>query len=137
VDSRDEDVIDFELTEGERTMLWRGLLEWGGPARCTNELAVAMGYADVPDMFEQQRRLADAVRSSQALSRFDWLRVVLATEIVFASDVVGSGCDWSTTTGLADTESLATLRSIQRKTTGEFRPLIGRGFGTRPMRPDR
>jgi hypothetical protein len=49
------------------------------------------------------------------LSRDDWRRVLLATEVVFASDVFGSGLDWSTTTGFSDADSISLLRSIQRK----------------------
>lgn len=40
---------------------------------------------------------------------------LLATEIVFASDVIGAGLDWIHTTGLSDGESIALLRSVQRK----------------------
>ncbi len=80
-----------------------------------------MGFAGVSDMFAEQRRPIDTIESSLAMSRFDWLRVLLATEIVFASDLVGSGRDWSITTGLPDDQTLVTLRSIQRKVTRELR----------------
>jgi hypothetical protein len=40
---------------------------------------------------------------------------LLAAESVFASDVVGSGLDWPTTTGIPDAESIAILRGLQRK----------------------
>lgn len=36
-------------------------------------------------------------------------------EIVFASDVFGSGIDWSTTVGRTDEETIRILRSLQRK----------------------
>jgi hypothetical protein len=49
------------------------------------------------------------------MTQRDWVRVVLATEIVFISDVIGSGHDWRHTTGLQDDETLRLLRSIQRK----------------------
>ncbi len=41
--------------------------------------------------------------------------MLLAVEIVFASDVVGSGLDWATTSGIPDEESIAILRRLQRK----------------------
>lgn len=123
--------MEFDLDDDERYLLRCGLNEWGGPARCTEELAVAMGFDSVNNMFSEQRRLIDAIDSASALSRLDWLRVVLATEIVFASNLVGSGMDWSITTGLSDEHSLATLRSVQRKVTRELRGLIGDGVGTR------
>jgi hypothetical protein len=49
------------------------------------------------------------------MTREDWRRTLLATEIVFASDVVGAGTDWPVTTGLSDQETVAALRAIQKK----------------------
>lgn len=129
-----EELIEFEFDDVERDMLWRGLLEWSGPARCTDELAVAMGYPDVNQMFAEQQRLKEAIKSEQPLSRFDWVRVVLGTEIVFASSLVGGGGDWSIMSGMSDELSIATLRSIQKKVTRELRGLIRDGFGTRAER---
>jgi hypothetical protein len=45
----------------------------------------------------------------------DWRRVLLSVEIVFASDVVGSGLDWRITSGISDEESVGLLRGLQRK----------------------
>ena len=39
----------------------------------------------------------------------------LAAAMDFASDVFGSGWDWSITTGLADEDTIRILRSLQRK----------------------
>jgi hypothetical protein len=107
--------IGVDLTDEERELLARGVIEWGGPARCTEELARAMGFASVADLFLRSDELIDAIRSKAPLTPRDWTRVLLLTEIVFASDVVGSGRDWPTTTGLSDAESLLLLRSVQRK----------------------
>jgi hypothetical protein len=41
------------------------------------------------------RRLKPLVLGGQPLSRRDWRRALIATEIVFASDVFGAGWDWS------------------------------------------
>jgi hypothetical protein len=49
------------------------------------------------------------------LTEEDWRRTLLATEIVFISDVVGAGTDWEVTTGLSDEETIKVLRAIQRK----------------------
>ena len=38
-------------------------------------------------------------------------------EFVFASDVFGSGIDWSITTGIPDRDAIETLRVLQRKFT--------------------
>lgn len=40
---------------------------------------------------------------------------MLAIEIVFVSDVVGSGLDWRFTSGLSDAKTIEILRSLQRK----------------------
>jgi hypothetical protein len=109
--------IAVDLTDVERTVLLNGLNEWGGPARCNEALAVAMGFASAQDLFDRRSDLAASVRAG-AMSADDWCRVVLATEIVFASDLVGSGCDWPITTGCSDEDTLAALRRIQRKLPG-------------------
>ncbi|MEU0791752.1 hypothetical protein ABZ342_16920 [Amycolatopsis sp. NPDC005961] len=62
------------------------LVEWGGPARCSDELA----------------------------------------EIVFVSDLAGTGCEWPTTTGLDDVVTLRTLRGIQRKLGKVVRAYYGK-----------
>lgn len=41
--------------------------------------------------------------------------MLIATEIVFASDVVGAGLDWPIVTGLRDDQTIALLRGLQRK----------------------
>src|SRR5690348_4193566 len=105
----DSPMIAIELTELERSVLIGGLNEWGGPARCTEALAVAMGFAGLDELHERRPELAGLVRAG-SMTAEDWCRVVLSTEIVFASDLVGSGYEWSTTTGLADDETLAALR---------------------------
>lgn len=108
--------IPVDLTPEERYVLARGLAEWGGPASPTDELALAMGFGSSEDLWRGKgRELREALRRGEHLTREDWRRTLLATEIVFASDVVGAGLDWSITTGLADEKSVRMLRTIQRK----------------------
>ena len=114
-----EDLLTIDLTGEERYVLFRGLAEWGGPAHATDALAIAMGFADVEDLLQEGRRLRTAIRAGQPLTRRDWRRALVATEIVFASDVFGSGCDWSITSGLSDDETVKTLRALQRKLARE------------------
>jgi hypothetical protein len=110
-----DELVEVALSDDERGLLQCGLLEWGGPARCTDALAVAMGFSDLADFDAERDRLRDALADGQPLTVRDWSRTLLATEIVFASDVVGSGLDWSITTGLRDHETIALLRRVQRK----------------------
>jgi hypothetical protein len=46
-------VVDADLGDEERFVLGPGLVEWGGPARCTDTMAIAMGFADVHDLFRE------------------------------------------------------------------------------------
>lgn len=80
-------------------------------------------------------RLLRSLEAGEPLTALDWCRAVLATEIVFASNLMGSGHDWMFTTGLSDERSIVLLRQIQRKLPSEVHSLIGTGFGT-PWRPD-
>jgi hypothetical protein len=116
------DLIDPGLTPDERYLLERGLAEWGGPASATDALAVAIGFRDVDDLLRGDgRRLKDALRGGENLTATDWRRTLLATEIAFASTVVGAGWDWRFTTGLSDEQSIALLRNTQRKLSHALR----------------
>ena len=123
------DELDIPLTEEERTVLRAGLIEWGGPARCTEEMASALGFASVSDLHEKTHVMASAVATGSPLTQVDWVRALLATEVVFASDVIGSGLDWSITTGLTDEETIRHLRGLQRKIPKAG--VLGVAFGSR------
>ena len=105
----------YNLTDDERKLLWRGLREWGGPASPTEAMAVAMGFRDVSDLLTEGSRIMADISERHPMPRADWRRALLATEIVFASDVVGAGVEWFTVTGMQDEETIRMLRSIQRK----------------------
>jgi hypothetical protein len=107
--------VAADLTEMERSILASGLLEWGGPASPTDDLARVLGFDDVRALYDQGRALAMSLRAGEPLTPADWRRALLATELAFASDVLGSGVDWSTTTGWRDDETIGYLRNIQRK----------------------
>ena len=105
----------LDLTDDERRLLERGTWEWGGPAYGTEALAVAMGFTDYDDFVHALPRLRVALEQGEPMSALDWIRLVLATEIAFVSDFIGSGTDWSVTSGRSDQESIAVLRGLQRK----------------------
>ena len=58
-----DDVIEVELTETERRVLSWGLIDWGGPASCTDEMAIAMGFSGVAGLFAESDRLTSAIAS--------------------------------------------------------------------------
>jgi hypothetical protein len=109
------DELHADLTDAERELLMRGLLEWGGPAAPTNEIANLIGFADVRTLYHEGGVIARRIRAGDSLAPRDWRRALLATEIAFASDPVGSGVEWPTTTGIPDGESIRLLRSVQRR----------------------
>jgi hypothetical protein len=75
-----------------------------------------MGFQSSEDLRRVKgRELCDALRLGEDLTQGDWRRTLLATELVFVSDVVGAGTDWQATTGLSDEETIKVLRAIQRK----------------------
>jgi len=108
-------MISIDLSPEERDLLRQGLLEWGGPARCSEEMAIAIGFRSVAELLEESVKIADILLTATSMRELDWRRVLLATEIVFVSNVVGSGIDWVNTTGMSDEETIAILRSVQRK----------------------
>jgi hypothetical protein len=110
--------LPADLTEAERALLARGLREWGGPAAPTDEVAHLLGFSNVQALLEESSSIARSLEAGESLTRVDWRRALISTELVFASDVVGSGVDWSTTTGLTDEETISLLRSVQRQLVG-------------------
>ncbi|WP_211275388.1 hypothetical protein [Actinoplanes rectilineatus] len=104
-----------DLTDDERYVLFRGLAEWGGPAHCPDALADAMDFTSAVVLLEEAQRLKPLIRDGQSLNRRAWRRALIATEIVFASDVFGAGSDWSITTGISDEDTVRILRSLHRK----------------------
>ena len=112
------DQVAVDLTIEERALLARGLREWDGPTRPTDELARVMGFTDIDDLDERGEHLAAAVERGDALTRGDWARALIATEFAFASDYYGAGWDWSIVAGFGDEETIRRLREVQLKLVG-------------------
>jgi hypothetical protein len=81
-------------------------------------MATALGFDSVADLLAEGYRIADDVSKGRPLTRRDWARALLATEVVFASDVLGSGHDWEATTGLDDASTIRVLRGVQLRLAG-------------------
>jgi hypothetical protein len=99
------ELVQVDLDDDERAFLRAALLDWGGPAAPTNGIATAMGFSDAQRLSSETWSLWKQIEAGQGLSVPDWRRTLLAVEIVFASDVVGSGLDWSITSGISDEQS--------------------------------
>lgn len=107
----DDELVAVDLTARERGLLATGLLLWGGPARCTEAMAFAMGFDSVDDLLGQYDRLKGLLgRKKKPMSRTDWARTLLATEVCFASVIVGAGLAWGD-----DVSTLRALRIVQSK----------------------
>jgi hypothetical protein len=107
--------IAVDLTESERALLVRGLNPWGGPARCSESLARAMGFEGLQSFAQEVRSILEALKTHKPLPPLDWLRALAATEIPFASYVLGCAADWRIGTGLSDEATLPVLRGLQVK----------------------
>ncbi|WP_205878823.1 hypothetical protein [Mycobacterium camsae] len=108
------DMVNVELTGDEQLLLRHGLMQWGQRGRCTDAMAIAMGFDTVRNLFTECRQLDRQVERREPMSMADWTRTLLATEICFASDVVGAGLDWDATAG-DNAFTFEVLRGLQRK----------------------
>lgn len=106
-------LIDIELTDDERRLIYHGLNEYGGPIRGQSVMLRALGLSDRREFDELIDRLRGAIWRKQPLSGLDWARAVFLTEVSWASDMVGAGLDFAT--NLPDDEAAPLLRSIQWK----------------------
>jgi hypothetical protein len=107
--------VSVDLDDAERAVLRRGLLDWGGPARPTDAFAVALGFSDAARLSAEARALWEQFERTGSLTVEDWRRALLSVEILFVSDVVGSGLDWRFTSGFSDVETIEIVRRLQRK----------------------
>ena len=136
VSSHLDDDYAVDLTDLQRSVLRNGLFQWLGPARPTDAVASLIGFGDASDLLEQIHRLLVAVDASEPLSGRDWRRLLISTEVMFGSDVLGSGVEWPTVTGIADQTAMEALRQIQRLLVAVVRGQ-GAGADARVERVDR
>jgi hypothetical protein len=106
---------DLDLNSAEVEFIVHGLEQWNGPARPEAPSARLVGYDGSDAMAEGVLQMRDALASGAALSRRDWERALIATELIFGSDTFGAGVEWETVTGRDDVADLRLLREIQRK----------------------
>ena len=106
--------VKERLTRKEKEVLREGIFQWEGPAWMTDEVATMIGYESASAFYADSGRLKRKVALGR-LSPIDARRALVATEVAFASDVIGAGVEWETVTGLDDDETLRLLRELQRK----------------------
>jgi hypothetical protein len=94
-----------------------------------------MGFWGLDEFHTERKRIEKAIAQGEPVSRFDWARALLATEIVFISNRFGSGHDWVHTTRFSDEETLQVLRPLQLKLSPVVGPLTGTALDIRTRRP--
>jgi hypothetical protein len=108
--------VAIELTDDEAQMLVSGLSDWGGPAYGSEALAVAMGFAGLEDLYLEAQRMMCAIQHRRPMTVRDWTRALVATEIAFASSVLGTGVDeWTCIRAGRGAEWLEVLERLQSK----------------------
>jgi hypothetical protein len=111
----DSELVRLDLTDDERTLLLYGLIDWFGPGDGTESLAVAIGFTDLEDLSDQGERIAEAIYEGEAVSRRDWSRAMFAAEVCFASEVLGTGSEFTVIHAGTDAHWIGVLRALQRK----------------------
>jgi hypothetical protein len=109
------DLIQFDLTDRERTFICDALYEWRGAAGWAPLPIDALGLTSWDDFDSLTDRLRDSILRKDSMTELDWTRALFLAEITWASSLVGAGPDFETITGFSDAEALRVLRSIQRK----------------------
>ena len=66
--TRGADGVSVELSEEERYMLVYGLRDWGGPAYCSESLAVAMGFSGIDDLLDESERIITSIQAHEPLT---------------------------------------------------------------------
>jgi hypothetical protein len=104
-----------DLSPVERRVLRNGIHQWLGPARCTDAVAVAIGFGSAAFVSDHVSRLLSLLDRNAPMPAADWRRLLISAEIMFRSGVLGCGLDWSIVTGLTDQETIVVLRGLERK----------------------
>ncbi|SDD15675.1 hypothetical protein [Glycomyces harbinensis] len=108
-------LMQLGFSREEREFFARALEESSGPAHISNALAAFIGFADADSMVKRCEELANQVRQYDRIDETDLARSQLACEILFSSDIHGSGLDWEATSGFDDRDAIQLLRQIQVK----------------------
>ena len=59
-----------------------------------------LGFSSWPEFDGAVEELRDTIERQQPLSELDWTRVLVLTEIAWASDVLGAGLDFELVSGV-------------------------------------
>ncbi|MFF5226045.1 DUF2716 domain-containing protein [Dactylosporangium sp. NPDC000521] len=106
------------LAPVERKLLRLGVMEWERTEGDRDDTARLLGYDSRSRLRSDVQRLADLVDAPGPMTRRDCRRLLLATELAFASETLGWARDWEADTGFTDRDTSTVLRGIQEKLAG-------------------
>lgn len=116
--------VDLDgLSPLERELLRLGVLEWERSEGNRDVVARLLEFDDRSALRSDVQRLAASIGSGSPMSRRDCRRLLLATELAFASETLGWSRDWSADTGFTDRDTITVLRGIQEKLAGIIKDL--------------
>jgi hypothetical protein len=110
-----QELLTVELSEDERRFIWQAMHQWQWSASDAPFPYQVLGLSSWREFVELTHRLAHAVTDREPLTDLDWTRVLYLTESSWASNLVGSGLDFSIVTEFSDIDCLSMLRRLQRK----------------------
>ncbi|KAA8958640.1 hypothetical protein [Mycobacterium sp.] len=114
------ELVEIDLTEDERRLMFHGLNEYSGLAKYGKPLLVPVFGASTVDEFDALvHRLRAAIENEEPLSDLDWAHALLLTEICWGSDLLGAGPEFDT--NIDDENALPLLRSLQYKISNSHR----------------
>jgi hypothetical protein len=116
------ELLTVDLSDDERAFIWQAMYQWQFSASRQPFPYQVLGLATWQEFAELTHRLAHAVTDREPLTGLDWMRVLYLTECSWASDVVGSGLDFSIVTEFSDIDGLSLLRRLQHKIGRVARP---------------
>jgi hypothetical protein len=110
----ESELVAMDLTDEERSLMFHGLNEYGGPVQrgVPMLLAPLLGLSTIDEFWTLTERLIDGIAAKEPLSDLDWARALFLTEICWASSVIGAGLDFGT--NIRDEAAAPLMRSIQR-----------------------
>ncbi|WP_433731906.1 DUF2716 domain-containing protein [Actinoplanes sp. CA-051413] len=106
------------LTPVERLLLRFGMTEWERPDGDREAVVDLLGYRDRNALRSDVPRLVGLLDALRPVSRRECRRLLLATELAFASETLGWSRDWTSDTGFTDRDTITVLRGIQEKLAG-------------------
>lgn len=93
----------------------RAVAQLVGPIQVRRGLGASDIFARVWHIWTRLRTQNPGAEFDACLSPEEWSLLQLGVELIIFSDAVGCGVEWSTVSGIPDSEVIAHMRSIQRR----------------------